>query len=75
MNAFVYRVEMLDDVNKSTRESCGVTFAGSYTEAMQNIEASYQPELISVELLCEIDEQHTLELPREVMEAILNDEY
>lgn len=75
MNAFVYRVEMIDDVNKSTRESCGVTFAVSYTEAMQHIEASYQPELISVEFLCELDEQDILELPREVMEAILNDEY
>lgn len=74
MNIFVYRVQFWDSFDEKKVERCGVTFADSYTEAMKNIEKSYQPELISVELLCELDASYTLELPRNIMEAILKEE-
>lgn len=74
MDVYVYRVHFWDGCDEKKVERCGVTFAGSYTEAMEHLEKSYQPELISVELLCELDISHTLELPRNIMEAILKDE-
>ena len=74
MDVYVYKVHFWDSCDEKKVERCGVTFAGSYTEAMGHLEKSYQPELISVELLCELDFSHTLELPRNIMEAILKDE-
>ena len=74
MNIFVYRVQFWDSYDEKKVERCGVTFAENYSEAMSNIEKSYQPELISVELLCELGISHTLELPRNIMESILKDD-
>ena len=74
MNILVYGVQFWDSLDEKKVERCGVTFAENYSEAMSNIEKSYQPELISVELLSELGISHTLELPRNIMEAILKDD-
>ena len=74
MDVYVYKVHLWDSFDEKKVERCGVTFAGSYTEAMGHLEKFYQPGLISVELLCELDISHTLELPKNIMEAILKDE-
>ena len=61
MDVYVYKIHLWDSFDEKKVERCGVTFAGSYTEAMENLEKSYQPELISVELLCELHISHTHE--------------
>lgn len=67
---FSYKVTYYDEIFEKEKQECGISFAGSFTDAAEIIEDEYKETLISIDRIYLFEESSVIIVTEEEMNKI-----